>query len=44
MGTSLAIVFDADLSYAGTMTSLPASGAAGQLTSFLRHHQWWSAF
>jgi hypothetical protein len=26
------------------MTSLPASGAAAQLTSFLQQHSWWSAF
>jgi hypothetical protein len=26
------------------MTSLPAPGAAAQITSFLREHPWWSAF
>jgi hypothetical protein len=26
------------------MTSLPAPGAAEQLTSFLQQHPWWSAF
>lgn len=26
------------------MTSLPAPGAAEQITSFLHQHPWWSAF
>jgi hypothetical protein len=26
------------------MTSLPAPGAAGQITSFLEQHPWWSVF
>jgi hypothetical protein len=26
------------------MTSLPAPGAAAQITSFLLQHLWWSAF
>jgi len=26
------------------MTSLPAPGAAGQLSGFLLEHSWWSAF
>ena len=26
------------------MTSLPAPGAVGQLSSFLLEHSWWSAF
>ena len=26
------------------MTSLPAPGAAAQITSFLQQHSWWSAF
>jgi hypothetical protein len=26
------------------MTSLPAPGAAAQITSFLQQHPWWSAF
>lgn len=27
-----------------TVTSLPAPGAAAQITSFLQQHPWWSAF
>jgi len=26
------------------MTSLPAPGAAAQITTFLQQHPWWSAF
>jgi len=26
------------------MTSLPAPGAAAQITGFLQQHPWWSAF